>query len=139
MEYFIDAPWEIVKTHVYIGNVAPDKSAPGRFPYEAGEIEFTPSGGSVYIAAHAEIRIDTGQVDEFDNRIYVYESVWAQTGTDFAIGKGANWATYFEYEIPEYPQERPETNTIKSVYIKRRIPDCLSQDLTTYHIPRKNR
>lgn len=100
VEYIIDAPWEIVETHVYIGDVAPVKSNPGKFPYEAGDIVYDVElEESVYIAAYAEIRIQTG-LDEFGNPVYVYEGVWAQTGTDYEIGKGANWATYFEYPIP---------------------------------------
>jgi hypothetical protein len=99
--YNIDSPWEIVETHVYIGSQPPAKSSPGRFPYMAGDIPFDVTGlTKVYIAAHAEVRMDTGLLDDLGNPIYAYESVWAQTGTDFAIGKGANWATYFEFTLP---------------------------------------
>ena len=100
VEYSIDSPWEIVETHVYIGSQPPAKSSPGRFQYVAGVIPFATSGDTAYIAAHAEVRMDTGEVDEFDNAIYAYETVWAQTGTDVRIGKGANWATYFEFPLP---------------------------------------
>ena len=95
--YSIDSPWEIVETHVYIGSTAPAKSAPGRFPYVAGDIPFAGTG-TVYMAAHAEVRRQTG-VDEFLNPIYMYETVWAQTGVDHPIGKGKNWATYFEFTL----------------------------------------
>jgi len=100
VEYSIDSPWEIVETHVYIGSQPPAKSSPGKFQYVAGVIPFATSGDTAYIAAHAEVRMDTGEVDEFDNAIYAYETVWAQTGTDVRIGKGANWATYFEFPLP---------------------------------------
>lgn len=98
IEYTVDAPWEVVQTHVYIGNEPPAKSSPGRFPYAAGSIPFTMSDNTV-IAAHAEIRMQTGE-DEFGSPIYAYESVWAQDGiSDEPIGNGANWATCFEYQI----------------------------------------
>lgn len=100
IEYTVDAPWEVVQTHVYIGEEEPAKSAPGRFPYSAGSISITIDEFPVFIAAHAEIRMDTGDLDEYGNPIYAYESVWAQDGvSDESIGKGANWATYFEYQI----------------------------------------
>jgi len=99
--YTIDplTDWEIVETHVYIGNGAPAKSSPGKFLYVAGDINFTPSGSTVCIAAHAEVRMIIG-FDIDQNPIYAYESVWAQTGSDTPIGKGANWATYFVFTLP---------------------------------------
>ena len=97
--YSVDAPWEIVETHVYIGLNPPKKSAPGRFPYVAGDIPFAGTG-KVYIAAHAEVRMDTGELDGLGNPIYMYETVWAQTGTDYPIARGCKWATYFEYTLP---------------------------------------
>ena len=100
VEYSIESPWQIVETHVYIGSQPPAKSSPGKFQYVDGVIPFATSGDTAYIAAHAEVRMDTGEVDEFDNAIYAYETVWAQTGTDVRIGKGANWATYFEFPLP---------------------------------------
>lgn len=109
VNYTVDAPWEIVETHVYIGMTPPAKSSPGKFPFVAGEIPFDANiGDTVYIAAHAEIRQITGYTpiyDELGNQIgeepiYEYESVWAQTGSDTLIGKGANWATYFQYSLP---------------------------------------
>ena len=101
VEYILDAPWEIVDTQVYIGTTPPAKSSPGKFPYEAGEITFNPgSSESVYIAAHAKIRMQTG-VNSHGHPVYAYAGVWAQTGDDTRIGKGANWATYFQYVIPD--------------------------------------
>ena len=100
VEYSIDSPWEIVETHVYIGSQPPAKSSPGRFPYVAGDIKFDVTGlTKVYIAAHAEVMRDTGTKDILGNPIYEYETVWAQTGADVRIGKGANWATYFEFPL----------------------------------------
>jgi len=95
VEYILDAPWEIVDTHVYIGTNPPSKSSPGKFPYTTGDIDFG-SAPPVYIAAHATIRMQTG-VDKHGNPVYSYAGVWAQTGDDTPIGRGANWATYFEY------------------------------------------
>jgi hypothetical protein len=86
---------------VYIGTTPPAKSSPGKLPYEAGEITFNPgSSESVYIAAHAKIRLQTG-VNSHGHPVYAYAGVWAQAGDDTRIGKGANWATYFEYPIPD--------------------------------------
>lgn len=100
VEYSIESPWQIVETHVYIGSQPPAKSSPGRFPYVAGDIKFDVTGlTKVYIAAHAEVMRDTGTKDILGNPIYEYETVWAQTGADVRIGKGANWATYFEFPL----------------------------------------
>ena len=97
VEYLLDAPWEIVNTQVYIGTNPPTKSDPKKFPYTAGEIDFS-SAPPVYIAAHAQIRMQKG-VDKRGKPIYVHAAVWAQTGDDTGIGKGkaAKRATYFEY------------------------------------------
>jgi len=44
--------------------------------------------------------MDTGEVDEFGDPIYVYEGMWAQADSNIDIGKGDNWATCFMYELP---------------------------------------
>jgi len=105
--YSIDSPWEIVETHVYIGSTTPTKSSPGKFPYAAGDITFdVGEATSVYIAAHAEVKkplLDLNGLPVLDLNglpIYVYETVWAQTGTDTRIGKSANWATCFAFTLP---------------------------------------
>jgi hypothetical protein len=99
IEYSPEAPWEIIKTSVYIGTSAPANSSPGRFPYQAGDIEFdSGSADSVYIAAYAEVRKQTG-IDKKGKPVYVYEGAWAQTGTDYKIDKGAKFSTYFEYTL----------------------------------------
>jgi hypothetical protein len=105
VSYSIDPStgWEIVETHVYVGTTAPAKHSPGRFPYVADEPVAVPGGTLIYIAAHAETMRDTGLVDEYDQPIYEYESVWAQTGDDTLFrdtGKGNKWATYFTYTTP---------------------------------------
>jgi hypothetical protein len=95
--------WEIAETHVYVDAAAPTKHSPGRFPYVADEPVPVPDDTTIYIAAHAEIMRDTGLVDEYDQPIYEYESVWAQTGDDILFrdaGKGNKWATYFTYTTP---------------------------------------
>ena len=104
ISYFMDVSigWEIVETHVYVGTTAPKKHSPGKFPYVADEPVVVPDGALIYIAAHAEIMRDTGLVDEYDQPIYEYESVWAQTGDNDILfketGNGNKWATYFTYE-----------------------------------------
>jgi uncharacterized membrane protein len=100
VEYLLNAPWEIVETHVYIGDALPRKIAPGKFPYQEGGIEFNPDGDSVYIAAYADVRMPTGESDEDGNPIFLHEGMWAQADTNIPIGKGDSWATCFEYELP---------------------------------------
>ena len=113
--------WRLEETHLYVGDAAPSKSAPGRFAYkheelggvaaDSYEILLTEvdldNDGKVYIAAHAELRKDTGLIDELTGEpIYEYETAWAQG--DEPIGKGKNWATCFEVEVPQAPQEPQE-------------------------------
>jgi len=106
VSYAIDSltDWEIVETHVYIDTTAPKKHSPGKFPYVADEPVEVPDGTLIYIAAHAEIMRDTGEVDEYGEPIYEYETVWAQTGDNDTLfrdtGKGNKWATYFTYTTP---------------------------------------
>jgi uncharacterized membrane protein len=100
VEYILNAPWEIVETRVYIGDALPGKIAPGKFPYQEGEIEFNPYGDSVYIAAYADVRMPTGDSDKYGNPIFLYEGMWAQADNNIPIGKGSSWATCFEYELP---------------------------------------
>jgi len=105
--YIIDDPeWELLGTHLYVGTVAPTKSAPGQFPYgpgdvvEEGKYEIALDGftGTLFIAAHAEI----GMIDEFgdpvldENDEQIEETTWAY-GTQIRPGK--NWAMYFEFEV----------------------------------------
>lgn len=106
VSYIIDPStgWEIVETHVYVGTTAPTRHSPGKFPYAADESVEVPYETVIYIAAHAEIMRDTGEVDENGEPIYEYESVWAQTGDNDTLfrdtGKGNKWATYFTYTTP---------------------------------------
>jgi hypothetical protein len=98
VEYVLDPTWEIVNTQVYIGTTPPTRSSPGKFPYHAGDIIGIDLGDyattPVYIAAHAQIRKQTG-VDKRGHPIYTHAGVWAQTGTDTLIDKGLG--TYFQY------------------------------------------
>lgn len=106
VSFFIDpeTDWEIVETHVYVDTSAPTKHSPGKFPYVADESVPVPDGTLIYIAAHAEIMRDTGELDEYGEPIYEYETVWAQTGENDILfrdaGKGNKWASYFTYETP---------------------------------------
>jgi hypothetical protein len=108
--YLIDeenTDWRLDETHLYIGNEPPTKSAPGRFPYKSENLggalsnEYTfylddiyGGEGTLYVAAHAGLVMEIGQDPVTGDPIYAYETTWAQG--DYPIGKGANWATYFE-------------------------------------------
>ena len=102
-----DSEWELGDTHLYVGIVAPTKSAPGRFPYGPEDavdgvytIPLTDFGGvfPLYIAAQAEI----GMIDEFGDPVLdedeeqIEETTWAY-GTQIRLGK--NWAMYFEFVV----------------------------------------
>ena len=103
-----DPEWELGDTHLYVGTVAPTKSAPGRFPYGPEDavdgvytIPLTDFGGvfPLYIAAHAEI----GMVDELgdpvldENEEQIEETTWAKG--DECIPPCKNWAMYFEFVV----------------------------------------
>jgi len=106
-----DPEWELLETHLYVGIIAPTKSAPGRFPYGADDvaeegkyvIDLEGFTGTLYIAAHAEI----GMIDEFgdpaldENDEQIEETTWAWTEGDLSIPPGKNWATYFEFVVVE--------------------------------------
>jgi len=107
-----DPEWELLETHLYVGTVAPTKSAPGRFPY-GPESEYAtddgysiplselPEGDSFFIAAQAEI----GMIDEFDEPVLdefdeqIEETTWAKG--DECIPPCKNWAMYFEFELED--------------------------------------
>ena len=100
--YAITAPWVLGETHLYVGELAPKKSAPGRFPYgpddvaEEGKYVIDLEGftGTLYIAAQAEVT-NPDEIDP-DTELPREESVWAD-GTQIRPGK--NWAMYFEFEV----------------------------------------
>jgi len=103
--------WELLETHLYVGDEQPTKSAPGLFPYGPDDatdgqyirvytIDLEDFTGTLYIAAQAEI----GMVDEFGDPIcyegtdvQIEETAWAE-GTQIRTGK--NWATYFAVILP---------------------------------------
>ena len=103
-----DPEWKLGETHLYVEDLVPTKSAPGRFPYgpedvvEEGKYVIDLDGftGTLYIAAQAEIGMidEYGEpvLDEYDEQIE--ETVWAD-GTQIRSGK--NWAMYFEFVVPE--------------------------------------
>jgi hypothetical protein len=99
--YTIDDPtWTLVETHVYLGEAAPAKSAPGKFPYTAADtILLTPAtGATVYVAAHAQLEMEI--VDPETGEIIVIEETgWAQSAelSNIPIPPGKNWATYIEW------------------------------------------
>ena len=92
--------WEMSETHLYVGNAAPPKSAPGKFPYKheglgwvtSDPYNITLSPATYCIAAQAEVRLQTGVDPDTGLPIYRYESLWAE-GNRF--GKGSNWAMCF--------------------------------------------
>jgi hypothetical protein len=106
-----DPEWELGDTHLYVGTVAPTKSAPGRFPYgpedvvEEGKYEIALDGftGTLFIAAQAEI----GMIDEFgvpvldENDEQIKETTWAKG--DECIPPCKNWAMYFTFEVVVTP------------------------------------
>ena len=102
--YAITAPWVLGETHLYVGTVAPTKSAPGRFPYgpddvaEEGKYVIDLEGftGTLYIAAQAEVT-NPDEIDP-DTELPREESLWAN-GTQIRSGK--NWAMYFTFVVPE--------------------------------------
>ncbi len=103
--------WELLETHLYVGNERPTKSAPGQFPYGAesehiviDEVCFVEYyiplddftlPDTLYIAAHAEVRKQIGVVE--DEPIYQEETAWAEGETSIPPGK--NWATYFDFPV----------------------------------------
>ena len=111
--------WRLDETHLYVGDLAPAKSAPGKFPYKDEELGGVSSvaysvdlaaydadgDGIVYVAAHAALIMQIGEDPDTGEPIYDYESAWAQG--DEAIGKGKNWATCFSVTVPveETPTE----------------------------------
>ena len=111
--------WRLDETHLYVGDLAPAKSAPGKFPYKDEELGGVSSvaysvdlaaydadgDGIVYVAAHAALIMQIGEDPDTGEPIYDYESAWAQG--DEAIGKGRNWATCFAVTVPveETPAE----------------------------------
>lgn len=103
---FYDAApgWYLYETHLYVGTVKPNKSAPGKFPYKHEYLGGTETdqfciplaeigagcGDTVYIAAHAVVAhsVDCECVEE---------TAWA---CGCPIRPGKNWAMYFTITIP---------------------------------------
>jgi len=97
--------WELGDTHLYVGTVAPTKSAPGRFPYGPEDatggvytIPLTDFGGvfPLYIAAQAEVKKQIGVDPDTGEPIYQEETVWAE---GLEIRPDKNWAMYFTFEV----------------------------------------
>jgi len=106
--------WRLEETHLYVGDEAPDKHSPGKFPYKNEELGGVVSDsynvalaeadidgdGIVYVAAHAALVMQDGVDTETGEPVYSGESAWAQVGEDdMSIGKGKNWATCFEVDL----------------------------------------
>ena len=106
----VEGGWELLETHIYVGTVAPPKSAPGRFPYGPDDatdgqyirvytIDLDDFTGTLYIAAQAEI----GMIDEDGNPVLdealeqIEETTWALG--DECIPPCKNWATYFTFVV----------------------------------------
>ena len=115
----VEGGWELLETHLYVGTAAPDKSAPGRFPY-GPEHDYILSPGvytiplddfktnnelpeSLFIAAHAEIGevYESGEPVLDDDEEQIEETAWALDVDGIPIGKGKNWAEYFEFDLDD--------------------------------------
>ena len=121
--------WEMLETHVAIVNsldeIKMSKGGPkvGNLPLgeefdppATGPVSYSvslenlgiliPNVSSVIVVVHAEVRIDTGEVDlETGEPIYRYESAWAQAEDDSETEEtgqfaGSNWATYVTVVVP---------------------------------------
>jgi hypothetical protein len=106
-----DTDWRLEETHLYVGDDAPAKSAPGRFTYKHEELGGVGSDvytvnltaadsngdGIVYIAGHAGLIMQIGVDPDTGEPIYADETAWAQG--DEAIGRGKNWATCFSVTV----------------------------------------
>ena len=110
--YNITAPWELGETHLYVGTVAPTKSAPGRFPYGPEDavdgvytIPLADFGGAttLYIAAQAEVT-NPAEIDPVTG-LPREESVWAD-GDEIRPGK--NWAMCFTFVVDQYNKKNSE-------------------------------
>ena len=105
--YAITAPWVLGETHLYVGELVPKKSAPGRFPYGPDDavdgVYIIPladlgavAGDTLVIAAQAEVT-NPDEIDP-DTELPREESVWADGDR---IRPNKNWAMYFEFVVPE--------------------------------------
>jgi len=104
--------WRLDETHLYVGDEAPEKSAPGQFTYKNEELGGAASDvytidlaaadldgdGIVYVAAHAGLIMQVSVDPDTEEPIYADETAWAQG--DEPIGKGKNWATFFSVTLP---------------------------------------
>ena len=95
--------WVLGDTHLYVGQVAPAKSAPGQFPYGPedvvnNEVKYVipladldaVAGDTLSIAAHAEVEKTCGC-------FLREETAWAY---GCQIRPGKNWAMCFPFEVP---------------------------------------
>ena len=103
--YAITAPWVLGETHLYVGELVPKKSAPGRFPYGPDDavdgVYIIPladlgavAGDTLVIAAQAEVT-NPDEIDP-DTELPREESVWADGDK---IRPNKNWAMYFEFVV----------------------------------------
>ena len=107
--YNITFPWVLGETHLYVGTVAPTKSAPGRFPYGPEyavdgvyTIPLADFGGAtiLYIAAQAEVE-NPEEIDPV-TLLLREETTWAYGENQIPPGK--NWAMYFTFTyVPPLP------------------------------------
>jgi hypothetical protein len=89
--------WALDEMHLYVDDVPPKKSAPGRFNYNGQySIPLTDfDEGPLYIAAHAVV-----------SRCSQEETAWADT-YGVPIRPGKNWAMYFGYDPSTHKCFRP--------------------------------
>jgi len=110
--------WEMTETHLYVDVIAPDKLAPGQFPYAHENLggvtsdqyviplsEVGGGGKKIFIAAHAVVETDDGCWEE---------TAWGFRGChSYTFGRGnqdpvytpavSGWGWYFEVYVPPTP------------------------------------
>ena len=98
--------WRLTETHLYVGTAPPTESNPGSFPYQndnLGDVTSDQysiplsdlgagSGDTLYIAAHAVVRVWMSEWDTPD--------WWEETGWTCGWSFGKGWAKYFPVDIP---------------------------------------
>ncbi|NVM57462.1 MAG: hypothetical protein HWN51_05020 [Desulfobacterales bacterium] len=104
--------WEMTETHLYVGDIPPDKLAPGKFPFKHEDLGGVTSdeyviplaqGGILYIAAHAVVETDDGCWQE--------ETAWGWLRChSYTFGRGnqdptyvpalSGWGWYFRVLVP---------------------------------------
>ena len=112
VEYFTIDGWELMETHLYVGNGKPDKHSPGKFPYKHEDLggvtwdeyvipledvisdEDWGADVDLCFAAHGVVRKLIGY-EEDGTPIYQEETAWGEGERITKKKKGGPWAMYF--------------------------------------------